>query len=111
MCALEIVGKDKKTIFCSNRTSGEFSTSDKEVLISMAKESGRDFLNNFFGNHAVDGFFLIRKDNGAGLNVSSKGRFNGRDFDEVFSKLNIEFEGNEIKLRNGVVVRACCNLD
>jgi hypothetical protein len=108
MCALEIISKDKNKIYSTNRTTGEFTEGDKEVLLAFGKENGRMFLDNFEGHHTQDGFFLIWKNGKKGLNVSSLGRFNGNDFDDIFGQLGIRLEGNEITLENGVCLRACC---
>ena len=107
MCALEIISQDKRSKYCSNKTSGEFTNGDKEVLLKMGKENGRLFLDNFEGHHSSDGFFLIRKNGIESLNVSSLGRFNSRNFDEFFLELGMKLEGNEISLSNGVCLRAC----
>ena len=109
MCALEIISEDKNIRYCTNRMSGEFTKGDKEVLLAFGKENGRVFMDNFDGHHSNDGFFLIRKNGRDGLNVSSFGRFNGNDFDEIFGQLGIKLEGNKIILENGVCLRACCN--
>jgi hypothetical protein len=107
MCALEIVSEDNNKRYCSNRMSGVFTKGDNEVLLAFGKENGRVFLENFEGHHSCDGFFLIRKDGREGLNVSSLGRFNGNDFDDIFGQLGIKLVGNEITLSNGVCLRAC----
>jgi len=108
MCALEIISEDKNKIYSTNRTRGEFTKGDNEVLLAIGKESGRVFLDNFEGHHSCDGFFLIKKEGKEGLNVSSLGRFNCTDFDDIFEQLGMKFEGNEITLDNGVCLRACC---
>jgi hypothetical protein len=108
---MEIISEDNNRIYCTIKTSGKFTEGDKDIILKMGGEGGRVFLDNFEGHHSSDGFFITSKEGNKSLNVSSLGRFNGNDFDEIFGQLGMKLEGNEINLGNGVRLRASRYLD